>query len=64
MSQKMTFTAACRQFFGFLPGQGLSQFAAELKALTHEDKQQLAAGLREVGLDCADPVESATPATA
>ncbi len=40
---KMKFGAACMRFFGKKPGESLQQFAAELRALTKEDKAELAA---------------------
>jgi hypothetical protein len=49
------FVKAVKEFFGLLPGQTLLQFGAELKALTYEDKQEIAQGLRAIGIDCADP---------
>ena len=55
MSQ-VSFAAACRSFFGFLPGQTLGQFGAELKTLTNEDRIEIAEGLRANGIDCADPI--------
>lgn len=54
MAQK-SFIAACREYFGFRPGQKLTEFGQEIKALSHEDKLELAQGLRDVGVDCADP---------
>lgn len=33
-----------KEFFGFLPGQSLQQFGAELKALSDPEKQELAEG--------------------
>lgn len=57
-----TFTAACRSFFGFLPGQNLRQFAEELKKLSHEDKMDIAQGLRDAGVECDDPSERAATA--
>lgn len=50
-----SFTAACKEFFGYKPGQTLTEFGQELKALTHQDKLDIAAGLRQVGVDCDDP---------
>lgn len=55
MSQGRSFVAACKEFFGFKPGQTLKEFGEELKGLTHDDKMEIAAGLRELGHDCADP---------
>jgi hypothetical protein len=64
MSQsKKAFTAACKEFFGFKPGQTLREFGEELKALTFNDKMELASGLRLVGIDCADPINYDVPAS-
>jgi len=41
----MTFMAACKNFFGFKPGQTLSEFSAEIKALTPADRAELTPGL-------------------
>jgi len=46
-----SFIQACREFFGILPGEPLQQFAAEVKALTPEDKQELIMLFRSVGFD-------------
>lgn len=45
----MSFVGAMRDFFGFKPGQGLSDFSAELKALGPEDKAYFTAELGKVG---------------
>lgn len=58
MPQK-TFIAACREFFGLKPGQKLTEFGQEIKALSFKDKLDIAKGLREAGHDCADPVATA-----
>ena len=55
MSQ-VSFAAACRTFFGLLPGQTLGEFGVELKTLTNEDRIEIAEGLRANGMDCADPI--------
>lgn len=47
----VSFIHACREFFGMLPGQTLQQFAAEIKQLTPDDKQELIKLFRQVGLD-------------
>jgi hypothetical protein len=49
------FAAQMREFFGLLPGQRFQEFGAELKALTAEDKQELAALLTAVGYPCEVP---------
>ena len=56
MAQK-SFTAVCREFFGFKEGQTLTEFGAELKTLTHADKLEIAEGLRAIGYDVAEVVE-------
>ena len=46
------FAAACKEFFGYRPGQGLREFALEIKALTPEDRVELAALLsKELGCE-------------
>jgi len=40
-----SFMAAMKDFFGFLPGQNLTQFAAECKALTPADREYFTKGL-------------------
>lgn len=47
----MTFIAACKQFFGFKPGQTLSEFGKEIRDLTAKDREEIAEGLRAAGLD-------------
>lgn len=48
-TKSMTFIAACKDFFGLLPGQTLSQFLAETKALTEKDRAELSAMLAANG---------------
>ena len=45
----MSFMAAMSDFFGRLPGQGLKEFGAEVKALTTEDRAYFTAGLENSG---------------
>jgi len=45
----LAFMAAMKDFFGFNNGQTLSQFAAECKALSEEDKAYFKAGLEQNG---------------
>lgn len=47
----ITFVMACKQFFGFLPGETLQEFAAELRQLTPKDKQDLIAEFARIGID-------------
>jgi hypothetical protein len=52
MAEQKEFTAvsAIRQFFGLKPGETLQEFMQELKALTPEDKKELAeAAVKELG---------------
>jgi hypothetical protein len=49
MHTQTTFVAAARDYFGYRPGQSLSDFNAELKALTEQDKAELIEGLRKEG---------------
>lgn len=57
--KRPSFISACKEFFGFKPGQKLSDFAAEIKALSPSDKAEIAQGLRDAGFDCEDPVVQA-----
>lgn len=45
----MGFAAAMKHFFGLLPDQNLSAFAAELKALSQADRDFFRAGLEANG---------------
>jgi hypothetical protein len=42
--KEMTAVQAIKTFFGMLPGTTLTDFMRELKALTPEDKRELATG--------------------
>lgn len=44
-NQEQSLVAACMDFFGRLPGQGLSDFQKEYKALTDADKVDIREGL-------------------
>lgn len=44
-----SFASAINSFFGRKPGQSLSEFQAELKALTNNDRQDIINGLAAVG---------------
>ena len=43
------FAMSAKSFFGYLPGQTIKDFSAELKALSLADKQELARLLNEEG---------------
>lgn len=50
MAQKeMGFIAACKDFFGFLPGQTLMTFRTEVSELTPKDREEIRAGLEQNG---------------
>ena len=50
-----SFVAQMKDFFGLLPGQAAGRFAAEIKALTEQDKRELAAMLAAAGFPCDVP---------
>lgn len=39
---QMSFVTACHTYFGRKPGQSLGEFGAELKALSPQDRRELA----------------------
>jgi hypothetical protein len=41
--------AACKEFFGFLPGQTLITFRDEFSKLSPTDKEEIRAGLIKLG---------------
>lgn len=47
IEKKPSAASIIKDFFGYLPGQKLSDFAAELKALSDEDKSQLVGGIQD-----------------
>lgn len=52
---KVSFSMRCKSFFGLLPGQNVQQFAAELKALSYDDKEELADRFTAAGMPTALP---------
>jgi hypothetical protein len=52
---QLGFVKAMKDYFGLLPDQSTIQFGAELRALSPEEKRDIARGLRSAGIDCADP---------
>ena len=48
-AKPMSFTAACKDFFGVKPGQTALDFMKEVKALTEADKAEIKAGLEANG---------------
>jgi len=53
----MNWTAAMKEFFGFRPGKGATDFATEIKALTYEDKLEFFVMLKDSGVDCEPPTK-------
>jgi hypothetical protein len=48
-NEKMSFMAACKDFFGLHPDQKSLQFGAEIKALPNSDRIEIADGLSKIG---------------
>lgn len=46
---KVSFAAACRDFFGFLPNQKPLDFGREMLLLTDKDRVEIAEGLTKNG---------------
>ena len=46
---EMSFTGACRHYFGLRDGQSLSDFMLKVKRLTDADKLEIRAGLEALG---------------
>jgi len=40
--KEVSLAVACRDYFGFLPGTGLQEFIKEVRALTLDDKAEIA----------------------
>lgn len=53
--KKMTFMAACKDFFGLHPGQTGLQFGQEIKALTADDRAEITKGLEHSGYQIINP---------
>jgi hypothetical protein len=49
--KKLTFMAACREFFGLKEGQTAMEFGKELKQLTDADRAEIKAGLEKLGYE-------------
>ncbi len=56
--KKKGFLTACKDYFGFLPGQNLKGFADEMRALSNEFKAEIFAYFQKAGLVC-DPPQAA-----
>ena len=56
--EQIAFVSACKDFFGFLPGQRPMDFGKEVQALTNEDRIEIASGLAKNGYNIApDTIE-------
>lgn len=49
--KKLTFMAACRDFFGLQHGQTAMDFGKELKQLTDKDRAEIKEGLTQLGYE-------------
>lgn len=49
--KKMTFMAACKDFFGLHHNQTGLEFGKEIKALTPDDRKEITAGLEKLGYE-------------
>ena len=49
--QELGFIAACKAFFGFLPGQTMLEFRDEVQKLTDKDRAEIREGLIQNGLN-------------
>lgn len=49
--QQMTFTKAINEFFGKKPGQSISEFMLEIKALTPEDRDYFKREFAKIGYE-------------
>lgn len=48
---QMTFTKAVKEYFGFKPGQNLTGFMDEIKALTADDRAYFAREFAKIGIE-------------
>ena len=62
--EKKSFVARCREFFGLKEGQKLTEFATELRALTHKDKLDLCAEFERAGMPTEPPIDPTAPGNA
>lgn len=46
-----SFTKATKEYFGYKPGQNLTDFMKEVKALTPEDRKYFVVEFRKVGYE-------------
>ena len=57
MTETKPFAARMKDFFGYLPGQKLGDFMAELKALSAADKAEFCEAFNAMGLPTQAPKE-------
>ena len=50
-AKKLTFMAACRDFFGLKEGQTAMEFGKELKELSEKDRAEIKEGLSKLGYE-------------
>lgn len=50
-TKKLSFMAACKDFFGLKSGQTSMDFAKEIKELTEEDRKDIRLGLEQNGYE-------------
>lgn len=50
VKEHKSFTAAAKAFFGLKPNESLQEFMGECKALTDDDKQEIAKGMEAHGI--------------
>jgi len=50
-----TFIKACRELFGYKTGEGLKEFAVELKELSQNDRRDLIAEFDKIGIKITAP---------
>lgn len=50
-TKPMSFSAACKDYFGVKPGQTALDFMKEVKALSADDKVEISAGLKALGYE-------------
>ena len=46
-----SFTKACKEYFGYKPGQNLTDFMNEIKALTPEDRKFIKREFLKIGYE-------------
>jgi hypothetical protein len=50
-TKKLTFTAACNQYFGRKEGQTMGEFSAELKQLNEGDREYFKREFAKIGVE-------------